>query len=63
MNSTGKIRVSLSCSFKSKYTFDEVHDVVTILESRIYLHIKELYPNLSNVIIHAEPSNNIQNEN
>ncbi|MDD5361099.1 MAG: cation diffusion facilitator family transporter [Ignavibacteria bacterium] len=55
MNSAGKIRVSLNCSFKSEYTFDEVHDVVTILESRIYLHIKEIYPNLSNVIIHAEP--------
>lgn len=59
VNSAGKIRVSLSCSFKKQYTFDEVHDVVTILESKLYLHIKELYPNLSNVIIHAEPSNNL----
>jgi divalent metal cation (Fe/Co/Zn/Cd) transporter len=57
VNSSGKIRISLSCSFKKDYSFDEVHDVVTILESKIYLHIKELYPNLSNVIIHAEPSN------
>jgi cation diffusion facilitator family transporter len=56
MNSSGKIRVSLSCTFKHNYTFEEVHDVVTILESKLYLHIKELYPNLSNVIIHAEPS-------
>jgi cation diffusion facilitator family transporter len=59
VNSSGKIRISLNCSFKKNYTFDEVHDVVTILESKIYLHIKELYPNLSNVIIHAEPSNNL----
>jgi len=59
VNSAGKIRISLSCSFKKDYTFDEVHDVVTILESKLYLHIKELYPNLSNVIIHAEPSNNL----
>lgn len=59
VNSAGKIRISLSCSFKQNYTFDEVHDVVTILESKIYLHVKELYPNLSNVIIHAEPSNKL----
>ncbi|MFA7362181.1 MAG: cation diffusion facilitator family transporter [Candidatus Kapaibacterium sp.] len=58
MNSAGKIRISLSCSFKSKYSFEEVHEVVTILESRIFLHVKDLYPNLSNVIIHAEPSKN-----
>ncbi len=58
MNSAGKIRISLSCSFKNKYSFEEVHEVVTILESRIFLHVKDLYPNLSNVIIHAEPSKN-----
>ena len=58
MNSAGKIRVSLNCSFKSKYSFEEVHEVVTILESRLFLHIKDLFPNLSNVIIHAEPSKN-----
>ncbi len=57
VNSAGKIRVSLNCSFKHEYSFDEVHDIVTILESRLYLHLKELYPNLSNVIIHAEPTN------
>ena len=57
MNSAGKLRISLSCSFKNIYSFEEVHDVVTILESRIFLHIKDLFPNLSNVIIHAEPSN------
>lgn len=55
VNSIGKIRVSLNCTFKNHYTFDEVHDVVTILESKIYLTLKEIYPNLSNVIIHAEP--------
>lgn len=59
MNSAGKIRVSLNCTFKHKFTFEEVHDVVTILESKLYLHIKELYPNLTNVIIHAEPSKQI----
>lgn len=59
MNSSGKIRISLNCIFKQKYTFEEVHDVVTILESKIYLHIKEIYPNLANVIIHSEPSKQI----
>lgn len=59
MNSAGKLRVSLSCTFKNKYSFEEVHDIVTILESRLFLHIKEIYPNLSNVIIHAEPSQSI----
>ncbi|MFA5011227.1 MAG: cation diffusion facilitator family transporter [Ignavibacteria bacterium] len=58
MNSAGKVRISLSCSFISKYSFEEVHEVVTILESKIFLYIKELYPNLSNVIIHSEPSKN-----
>lgn len=57
INSNDKLRVSLSCEFDKNYTFEEVHDKVTILESKIYLHIKELYPNLSNVIIHAEPTN------
>ncbi len=57
VNSAGKIRVSLSCTFRNEYSFDEVHDVVTILESKLYLHLKESYPNLSNVIIHAEPTN------
>lgn len=57
INSNDKLRVSLSCEFNKNYTFEEVHDKVTILESKIYLHIKELYPNLSNVIIHAEPTN------
>jgi divalent metal cation (Fe/Co/Zn/Cd) transporter len=37
-------------------SFEEVHDLVTILESKIYLRLKELYPKLANVIIHAEPS-------
>ena len=57
VNSAGKIRVSLNCTFRNEYSFDEVHDVVTILESKLYLHLKESYPNLSNVIIHAEPTN------
>jgi len=57
VSSNDKLRVSLSCEFVSGMTFEEVHDKVTIMESKIYLHIKSLYPNLSNVIIHAEPMN------
>jgi len=57
ISSNDKLRVSLSCEFKSGMTFEEVHDKVTIMESKIYLHIKGLYPNLANVIIHAEPTN------
>ena len=57
IRSNEKLRVSMSCEFSNEMTFEEVHDKVTILESKIYLHIKELYPNLSNVIIHAEPMN------
>lgn len=57
ISSNDKLRVSLSCEFDKGLSFDDVHDKVTILESKIYLHIKELYPNLSNVIIHAEPMN------
>jgi cation diffusion facilitator family transporter len=54
----GKIRVLLTCEFNNKLKFDEVHDKVTTLESKIYAVLKELYPNLSNVIIHAEPGTN-----
>ncbi len=57
VNSNDKLRISLNCEFDKNFTFEEVHEKVTILESKIYLHIKELYPNLSNVIIHAEPTN------
>jgi divalent metal cation (Fe/Co/Zn/Cd) transporter len=56
VNTNGKIRVSLSCEFGIDMSFEEVHDLVTILESKIYLRLKELYPKLANVIIHAEPS-------
>lgn len=55
MNSNEKLRVSMKCEFDKNMTFEEVHDKVTILESKIYLHLKELYQNLSNVIIHSEP--------
>jgi len=57
IRSHGKIRVSMNCVFGSENTFDEVHDLVTILESKIYLSLKERYSNLSNVMIHAEPNN------
>lgn len=52
----GKMRISLNCVFDYIYSLDEVHDVVTTLESKIYLNLKENYPKLVNVIIHAEPS-------
>jgi divalent metal cation (Fe/Co/Zn/Cd) transporter len=55
VSSNGKIRVSMNCVFKDEYSFDEVHDIVTILESKIFLNLKENYPRLSNVMIHAEP--------
>jgi divalent metal cation (Fe/Co/Zn/Cd) transporter len=55
ITASGKIRVSLNCEFDHSLSFDEVHDHVTLLESKIYLSLKELYSNLSNVIIHAEP--------
>jgi divalent metal cation (Fe/Co/Zn/Cd) transporter len=57
INSNDKLRVSMKCEFDKNMTFEEVHDKVTILESKIYLHLKELYQNLSNVIIHSEPMN------
>ena len=56
ISTNGKIRVSMTCEFNYMNSFDEVHDIVTMLESRIYLNLKEIYPKLTNVIIHAEPS-------
>ncbi len=41
-----------------EFSFEEVHDTFTILESRIFITLKELFPNIANVIIHAEPSAN-----
>jgi cation diffusion facilitator family transporter len=55
ISTAGKIRVSLSSEFKSSLSFEEVHDLVTLLESKIYLNLKEQNPNITNVIIHAEP--------
>ena len=55
VSTNGKIRVSLSCHFDTSLSFDEVHDLVTFLESKIYLNLKEKYPRISNVMIHAEP--------
>ena len=59
VSSNGKIRVSMNCIFKDDFSFDEVHDIVTILESKIFLNLKENYPRLANVMIHAEPSGSI----
>mgnify|MGYP001244622093 CR=1 FL=1 len=59
VSSNGKIRVSMNCIFKDEYSFDEVHDIVTILESKIFLNLKENYPRLANVMIHAEPSGSL----
>ncbi|MEO8665341.1 MAG: cation diffusion facilitator family transporter [Ignavibacteria bacterium] len=56
ISTNGKMRISLNCVFNYIYSFDEVHDIVTTLESKIYLNLKENYPKLVNVIIHAEPS-------
>lgn len=56
LKSGNKIRVSLTCIFDKNVPFDQVHDIVTHLESKIYLHLKDFYQNLTNVIIHAEPN-------
>ncbi|CAN5513549.1 cation diffusion facilitator family transporter [soil metagenome] len=55
LSTNGKIRVSLSCIFDQMLSFDEVHDLVTLLEARIFSELKSRFPKLSNVIIHAEP--------
>ena len=57
VETSGRIRILLTCIFENNMKFDDVHDKVTTLESKIFSDIKELYPNLSNVIIHAEPVN------
>lgn len=56
VSTNGKIRISMICVFNYIHSLDEVHDIVTVLESKIYLNLKKNYPKLSNVIIHAEPS-------
>ena len=56
ISTNGKIRISLNCKFDYIHSLEEVHEIVTVLESRIYLDLKKVYPKLSNVIIHAEPS-------
>ncbi|MDQ3194366.1 MAG: cation-efflux pump [Bacteroidota bacterium] len=56
VSTNGKMRISMNCVFNYIYSLDEVHDMVTTLESKIYLNLKENYPKLVNVIIHAEPS-------
>lgn len=57
VSTNGKLRLSLICKFNHIYSLEEVHDMVTVLESKIYLDLKQMYPKLANVIIHAEPSN------
>ncbi len=59
VSTNGKIRISMNCVFKDEFSFEEVHDIVTTLESRIFLNLKDNYPRLSNVMIHAEPSGTI----
>jgi cation diffusion facilitator family transporter len=49
------LRLTCNCEFEHKIPFDRVHSYVTELESKIYIILKELYPELINVIIHAEP--------
>lgn len=56
ISANGKIRISLICYFEKDRAMEEVHDIVTLLENKIYIHLKEKYPDLTYVIIHAEPS-------
>ncbi|MGB9696665.1 MAG: cation diffusion facilitator family transporter [Ignavibacteria bacterium] len=56
ISANGKIRISLICYFEKDSSMETVHDIVTLLENKIYLHLKEKYPDLTYVIIHAEPS-------
>ncbi|MBN1633736.1 MAG: cation diffusion facilitator family transporter [Ignavibacteria bacterium] len=49
------LRLSCDCEFEHSIPFDRVHNFVTELESKIYIKLKELYPELINIIIHAEP--------
>jgi cation diffusion facilitator family transporter len=55
METKGKIRISLNCTVQKKMNFDEVHDLITYLENKIYMDVNNYRPNISNVIIHAEP--------
>ncbi len=55
ISSEGKIRVSLNCEFHEGKTLEEVHELVTIYESKLFLKLKKINPKISNVIIHAEP--------
>ncbi len=55
ISSEGKIRVSLNCEFHEGKTLEEVHELVTIYESRLFLKLKKINPKITNVIIHAEP--------
>lgn len=50
------LRLSCNCEFEHNIPFDKVHNFVTELESKIYIKLKEYYPELINVIIHAEPT-------
>lgn len=50
------LRLSCNCEFGHDIPFDKVHNYVTELESKIYIKLKEYYPELINVIIHAEPT-------
>lgn len=50
------LRLNCICEFGHDIPFNKVHDYVTELESKIYIKLKELYPELINVNIHAEPS-------
>jgi len=50
------IRIICDCEFDNSIPFNKVHNYVTELESKIFLKIKEYYPELINVNIHSEPS-------
>lgn len=57
-----KIRVSLNCIFINELSFEKVHEEVTVIESKIFLKLKQINPNISNVIIHSEPEKSINDK-
>lgn len=50
-----KIRISLNMEFDENYELDKVHDIVSTMEGKLLFGLRHKFPNLNNVIIHAEP--------
>jgi cation diffusion facilitator family transporter len=55
LNSNGKLRISMNCAFDTDKSFEEIHEIVTVLESKIFIELKKKHPNITNVMIHSEP--------